>query len=176
MRSHSPTHSMVPLTVNPSGQLEKHRPLCEYRPSLHFVQKFRLKHASQFSILHSEIKKDQKKKLYHYFIKSCFKLWTSGPPPGDLLLWLLQFLIQKVSFQECQDSQMASSHLCLITIFDQTYKLPQIGSNCGLGRMKTRNRIHFPTPLLLSSLSYFDKQGIQFLNVNLNLFLWRCKT
>jgi len=51
---------MVPLTVNPSGQLEKHLPLCEYRPSLHFVQKFRLKHASQFSILHSEMKKDIK--------------------------------------------------------------------------------------------------------------------
>lgn len=51
---------MVPLTVNPSGQLEKHLPLCEYRPSLHFVQKFRLKHASQFSILHSKMKKDIK--------------------------------------------------------------------------------------------------------------------
>lgn len=52
LRSHWTTHSMVPLMVNPSGQLEKHRPLCEYRPSLHFVQKFRLKQASQFSILH----------------------------------------------------------------------------------------------------------------------------
>lgn len=58
--SHSPTHSMVPLTANPSGQLEKHFPLCEYRPSLHFVQKLRLKHASQFSILHSKMKKDIK--------------------------------------------------------------------------------------------------------------------
>lgn len=62
VKGHSPTHSMVPLTVfRPGGQLTWHRPLFEYKPSLHFVQKLRLKHASQCSILHSERKGDQKK-------------------------------------------------------------------------------------------------------------------
>ncbi len=90
---------MVPLTVNPSGQLEKHRPLCEYRPSLHFVQKFRLKHASQFSILHSEIKKDNNSYIlilqkYIFLNNSAyFWHWTTGPP-----IWWLIIMALRVSY------------------------------------------------------------------------------
>lgn len=88
LRSHWTTHSIVPLTVlNPSGQLERHRPLCEYKPSIHFVQKFRLKHASQFSILH----------CVHLFI-SRFRIpkYPTGQAARQMPIWRMSFRSSKM--------------------------------------------------------------------------------
>lgn len=89
---------------------------------------------------------------------------------GDLLLWLLEFLNQKVVSSRM--SRLSYGFLTPLShykpaVFDQTYKLPQIEGNCGFWLMKTR---HLPnetestsppiTPSELSSLSHFDKQGI----------------
>lgn len=144
---------MVPLTVNPSGQLEKHRPLCEYRPSLHFVQKFRLKHASQFSILHSVIKKDNNSYILnlstHFFNNSAF----DAEQVDRHSYTFLQFLTQKLV--RSRMSGLSYGFLTLLSyykpaVFDQTYKLPQIRGNCGFWQNENQtpskqNRIHFPT-------------------------------
>lgn len=122
---------------------------------------------------------ETQKKWYNYFIKSSFKLLTSGPPSGDLLLRLLQFLIQKVVHSRM--SRLSNGFLTRLSHYNLWSNI-QTASNWGQlwilaeWKLETESISPLITPLLLSSLSYSDKQGIQFLNIHLSLFLWRCKT